>query len=134
MKLGDRFYRAMSERRCAKFRDRWLATEENAYDLYWFNQVDHYDGPELDFEIYGYPGTVFFDQVRDDCFVFVVELPHKWHCSTHYVDLYFDCKTGEYVKMKRSLKRKMRDDECEQLRYLAEGYFNRLREYNFMVD
>ena len=31
MKLGDRFYRAMSEWRCARFRNRHLATEENAY-------------------------------------------------------------------------------------------------------
>lgn len=134
MKLGDRFYQAMSEWRCSGFRDRWLATEENAYELYWFNRANDFHGPELDFEVYGFPGTVFYNEVRDDCFTFVVELPHKWNCSTHYIDLYFDCKSGEYVKMKRSLKRKMRDDEREQLRYLAEGYFNQLREYNFVID
>lgn len=134
MKLGDRFYRAMSEWRCARFRDRHLATEENAYELYWFNRLDHFYGPELDFEVYNGPGTVFYNEVKDDCFVFVVSLPRKWNCQMHYVDLYFNCKTGEYVKMKRSLKRKMREDEREQLRYLAKGYFNRLHEYNFVVD
>lgn len=39
MKLGDRFYHAMSEWRCCKFRDRHLATEENAYEFYWFNRL-----------------------------------------------------------------------------------------------
>lgn len=55
MKLGDRFYRPMSEWRCAKFRDRHLATEENAYELYWFNRLDHFHAHGLDFEAYSHP-------------------------------------------------------------------------------
>lgn len=133
MRLGDRFYRAMSEWG-GNIRSRSLATEENAYELYWFNQIDRFYGPEVNAKIYCTRGSVSYLLRDNDYYVFVVTLPRKWRNPTHAIYLYFDSKTGEYVDMKRSLKRKLRDDELEELRSLANGYFQRLHKYKFMAD
>lgn len=131
MRLSKRFFNAIYDQAS------WVMGEKT-WDHQCWEKVRYMGAlTKLDFDTYRTNGSVFFggfDYKNHDLVYFVVELPCKWCCPMNTVDLYFDRRTGEYVKWEKELQRKLRDDEKYALNELAPGYFNRLREWNFVED